>query len=114
MRLTGLDLCLLMIAKFTVNELCIFYSGFMYFDYRMRLISAISKKMNAIMYAINGKYFSPLCWLEKLFFAVAWSAVFSSRAVQQLVSGLAVNAPCASMGGISCSYLVCSVHVCSN
>lgn len=51
--------------------------AFIYFGYRMQLICAISNKMNAIMYAINGKYFSPLFWLEKLFFTVAWSVVFS-------------------------------------
>lgn len=54
-----------------------------------------------------------LCRLEKLFFPSARSAVFSSCTAQcnMLVSCLAMNTPCASVGGVSCSCSVCSVRV---
>lgn len=57
---------------------------------------------------------SSLCRSEKLFFTSAWSAVLSPCTVQceVLASCLAMNAPCASMGSISCSSWVCSVWVC--
>lgn len=68
------------------------------------------------MYAVKSKYFSPVCWLEKLFSTVAWSAVFGSWAGQckMLASHLAINMLCASRGGASCSCLVCNLCVCSD
>lgn len=111
----GLALPFLMTAKLTVSELCVSYSGFVYSGYRMRIICAVSKRTNAIMYAISGKSSNWLRSLEKLFVAVARSAVFSSQAVQcnVLATCLAMNVPRASTGGISCSFLVCNLCVCS-
>lgn len=117
MRFMGLNLCFLMISKIHYKKAVhllfrLLFSGLFFWYF----ICAISKKLSAITRAMNGKWVSPLCSLEKLFLPVAWTAAFSSCTVQRdtLASCVAVNVPCASLGGIFCACLFCNLCIYSD